>query len=497
MAENTLALPPLMDRLRPLLATEEAPVFLVGGAVRDALLGRVTYDLDFVVSEAAIVLAFRVGDALGAPAFVLDRERDIARVVLSDDTDLDFARFRGEDLEADLRARDFTINAMALPVQATTASEIVDPCQGREDLERGVIRLSYPEALGDDPVRTMRAARLALKLGFHLSPETVEAVQQTASQLQSVSIERVRDELIKALQSPRAHEALPLLHRLHLLPQVLPEIAALEGVQQSAPHREPVLQHTVSILKWLARVERAVLDGEPEDDPAQIEIAARLGPFAEGLRQHFERAVDGGLEGRVLLRLGALFHDVGKAETQTVEPDGRIRFLGHEKVGAQQAARRLRRLRLSNQAVRHVQEVVRGHMRPLWLAQEERVSRRAVYRFFRALGDAGLDVGLISVADHLATHSGAGPESDWERLLKVVEKLYTYYFEAYAQVVSPPPLLDGGELIAALELEPGPQVGELLRLIEEAQAAGEIATPEEAIALAKRRRSQSTQQGPD
>ena len=491
MAEKTLALPPTMDRLRPLLATEKIPVYLVGGAVRDALLGRITYDLDFVVPEQAIALAFHVGDALGMPAFVLDRERDIARVVLADDTNLDFARFRGDDLESDLRARDFTINAMALPAQATTASEIVDPCQGRADLDRGVIRLAYADALNDDPVRAMRAARMVLKLGFRLSPETVEAVQQGAPQLHLVSIERVRDELIKALQSPRAHETVPLLHQLQLLPQVLPEIAVLEDVEQSSPHREPVLAHSVSVMTWLWRVERAVLDGQQEDSDALMEAAAQLASFAPGLRQHFGRPVDGGLEGRVLLRLGALFHDVGKAETQTVERDGRIRFLGHEKVGAEQAARRLRRLRLSNQAIGHVQKVVRGHMRPLWLAQEDGVSRRAVYRFFRALGDAGLDVGLISLADHLATHDGPGPEAGWKRLLTVVEQLYSYYFEAYAQVVSPPPLVNGGELIAALELTPGPQVGELLQLIEEAQAAGEISTLEEAIALARRHRADS------
>lgn len=489
MAQERLALPPLLARLRPLLLAQEIPVYLVGGAVRDALLGRISYDLDFVAPEQAIALAFRVGDALEAPAFVLDRERDIARVVLAGEADLDFARFRGDDLEADLRARDFTINAMALPVAASRPSEIVDPCQGRADLARGLIRLAYSQALHDDPVRAMRAARLALQLGFRLAPETAEAVQAAAPRLQAVSIERTRDELLKALESPRAHEALPLLQQLRLLPQVLPEIADLEGVQQSAPHHEGVLAHTASVLKWLRRVEGVLLDGEEEAARVPAEAVARLARFAPGLNKHFARRVDGGLEGRLLLRLGALFHDVGKAETQTVEAEGRIRFLGHEKVGAKLAARRLHRLRLSNQAVQHVRDIVQGHMRPLWLAQEDKVSRRAVYRFFGALGDAGLDVGMLSVADHLATHGGAAHDAGWERLLAVVERLYAYYFEAYEQVVSPPPLVRGGELIAALSLTPGPEVGELLRVIEEAQAAGEIATAEEAIALAERHRA--------
>jgi putative nucleotidyltransferase with HDIG domain len=208
------------------------------------------------------------------------------------------------------------------------------------------------------------------------------------------------------------------------------------------------------------------------------------------LTAHLERDVDGGLDGRTLLRLGALFHDAGKAETQTIEANGRIRFLGHDKVGARLAARRLRRLSLSNEAVHHVQRIVAGHMRPLLLvqAQGDRPTRRAVYRFFRDIGSAGLDIGLLALADHLATHRGATDDTQWTDLLSLVTELYHHYFERQSETVSPLLLLDGRELMAALRLEPGPEVGRLLRLIEEAQAAGEVTTPEEAIQFAQRSR---------
>lgn len=484
--DRELTLPPLLEQLRPLLIGRDEPVYLVGGAVRDAVLGHVSYDLDFVVPDNAIALAFHVGDELGAPAFVLDQERDIARVVLAGEIDLDFARFRGADLEADLRARDFTMNAMALPVDRLEAKAIIDPCGGRDDIEAGILRLAHPKAIETDPVRALRAVRFAVRLGYELSEEVRAAARASASQLGTVSAERNRDELLKALTSPEPDRAVRLLDELGLLAELLPEIAALKGVEQTAPHVHPVLTHTISVLRWLVVIEDALFTGKDAgDERAAADVQERLGCYADRLAEHFSRPVDGGLSGKSLLRLGALFHDVGKAQTQTVEADGRIRFLNHEVVGAELAGARLRKLKLSREAVSHVKTIVEGHMRPLWLVHSDNVTRRAVYRYFRATGKAGLDIGLLTIADHLGTFGEPDLGDSWERLLELVDRLFGHYFEAYDETIAPPPLLSGSELIAALELEPGPIVGRLLRLIEEAQAAGDISTREEALELAR------------
>jgi poly(A) polymerase len=491
-----LALSPLLERLRPLLAQEEEAVYLVGGAVRDALLGRVSNDLDFAVAQNAIALAFRVADALGLPAYVLDRERDTGRVVLPDEeTTLDFARFRGHDLEADLRDRDFTINALALPAAAATGASLIDPTGGRADLAAGLLHPTHERALQHDPVRALRAVRLALSFDLSLTDDAETAVREAAPLLQTASIERVRDELLKALAGAAPERAVREMQRLLLLPVVLPEIAALAGVAQSAPHHEEVLPHTIRVLSWLARLEAAILQGEEPDSPVVARAQVKLAPYTDSLRHHFARHVPGDLDGRIVWRLGALFHDVGKAETQTME-NGRIRFLGHDKVGAKIAARRLRALRFSNEAADHARRIVDGHMRPLFLSQNEQVSRRAVYRFFKSTSTAGLDIGLIALADHLATYDA--PEADvartggtnYEKLLSVVTELYRHYFERYEETVRPRPLLDGQELIRALHLTPGPEVGRLLRLLEEAQAAGHIHTREEALAFARRSRGE-------
>lgn len=481
-----LYLPTILERIRPILVAQPIPVYLVGGCVRDALLQRDSHDLDFVVDGSAISLAFNVADALGWPAYVMDRERDIARVVAPGQaTVLDFAGLRGPDLIADLQARDFTVNALALPADADTAEAIIDPCGGLGDILAGRLRHTHPRAVTDDPVRAVRAARLAGQLGFTLTPGTIRAARAAVKQVERVSAERLRDEFLKLLMTPDPVAGLIQLADWGWLSRIAPELTALRDVAQSPPHHEPVLAHTFSVLRWLIALERNLVAPSAPDDP-RLELAQpTLRAFQLALSDHLERSIEGGLTGRHLLRLGALFHDVGKAPTQTREPDGRIRFLGHETVGAELTARRLRALRVSNEAVQQVKQIVAGHMRPLHLLTETTVSRRAIYRFFKTAQPAGLDIGLVALADHLATYAAAD-EASWPRLVALVDQLYRHYFEQFEQVIRPRPLVDGHTLIRDLGLPPGPEIGRILRLLEEAQAVGDIHTPDEALALARR-----------
>ena len=479
---------PLLERLRPLLAQQNMPVYLVGGAVRDALLGRVSHDLDFVVPRNGIKLAFAIGDALHMPAYTLDSERDTGRVVVpGSGTTLDFARFRGADLTADLFDRDFTVNALALPATAKTQLSLIDPTGGLADLQAQTLRLPHANALTADPVRALRAVRLAHTLGFVLEPETQMLVKSAAHLLQTVSNERVREELTKILNTAVPHSALLQLFQLNLLSVILPEVAALDGIIQSPPHHEPVLEHTISVLSWLVRIETAVFDADATLQEVELQqVQHMLAPYVQQLHHYFARPIDGGVDGRLLLRLGAVLHDIGKRQTRTVDENGRIRFFGHEAVGADLAAVRLHQLTFSNTAVAHVKATVAGHMRPLLLVSEQRQpSRRAVYRYFRATGQAGLDICLLALADSLATHAGMGDKEEWMRLVDLVGALLEFYFGKYNEVIKPTPLLNGTDIIQILNLQPGPEVGRILRLIEEAQASGEIATRPEAILLAQ------------
>ncbi len=479
---------PLLDRLRPLFATLGQEVYLVGGAVRDFLLSRQVKDLDFVTPDGAIRLAFALGDLLGQPAYALDRERDAGRIMIPEsDTTIDIAQIRGPDLESDLRHRDFTINAMALAAGEQSLDSVIDPLDGRADLSKRLVRQTHPMAIANDPVRSLRAIRLTLELDFSLLPETEFAIRGAAPVLERVSIERVRDELLKMLRGPAPGRAVVNLSDLALLPAVLPEIAALDGVRQSKPHQAPVLDHTIATLDFLVGLEGLVdKPGIPTGDRPLAQAQACLAPYAGQLKTHLDRPVVGGLDGRHLLHLGALFHDAGKAGTQEIEADGRIRFLDHDWAGAELASQALNRLRLGREAVKHVRSIVAGHMRPLLLVRSEKFGRRAIYRFFRDTGTAGLDICLLSLADHLATYADGQGEEAWQQLLAVNERLLNHFFYHHETTVQPRPLLNGWDLIEALDLQPGPEVGRLLQLIEEAQAAGELTSRAEALALAGR-----------
>jgi putative nucleotidyltransferase with HDIG domain len=484
--DNALQLSPLLAELRPLLDRRPFPVYLVGGAVRDALLGRISHDLDFAVPQGGVELAFAIGDALRVPAYVLDDTRDVGRVILSDwGTTLDIARFRGPDLTADLAGRDFTINALALPATARDAGSVIDLVGGQADLAAEVIRAVHSDSIRHDPVRALRGVRQALQFGFMLAPETEAALTAAAPLLGQPSPERIRDELVNLLAGDHPDRALLWLARLGLLAPVLPEVAAMAGVAQSPPHHEPVLEHTAAVLRWLVLIERLVAGEIAGGDPPLADVSSVLAPYGDELQTHWGRTVEGGLDGRTLLRFGALFHDTGKPQTRSVEAE-RVRFLGHDTAGAALASRRLKALAFSNEAAGHVSTIVAGHMRPLLLATGEGLpSRRAVYRFYRATGAAGLDIAVLALADHLATYDGRGDEAAWADLLEVTRTLLAGYFTAYETIVQPPRLLTGSELIAALGLVPGPEVGRLLREIEEAQAAGQIDDRESALALAR------------
>lgn len=484
-----LALTSLMEQLRPLLMAEAVPVYLVGGTVRDALLGRPIHDLDLIVPSGAISLTFRLADARGyRRVYALDAERDVGRILPEGEgLTLDIARFRGPTLADDLRDRDFTINAMALPVGEHTAADVIDYHNGLNDLEARRIRVIHDRSIENDPVRALRAARFAVQLGFELTAETQAAARAAAPiLLQRTSAERIRDELSRLLTLDAPHRGIELLDELGLLSVVLPEVAALDGIIQSPPHHEDVLHHTMSVLRYLAQVEQLV-DGRPLATEWSEDVERLIAPHHEKLRRHLDTPVDGGFPGRLLLRWGGLFHDTGKAATRTVDVNGRIRFFGHDEVGARIASAKLSSLGFSNEAVRRVRHIVDGHMRPLHLAMDIRPpSRRTVYRYFKALHEAGLDVGLLTLADHLATYDGIGDEESWESLLVVVRSLFDTYFGDYEQTVSPPRLLTGRDLMDLLDIPPGHEIGRLLRLLEEAQAAGEVSTRDEAIAFVRR-----------
>lgn len=462
----------------------------VGGAVRDALLGRPIHDWDFAVERDALGLARAVADALRGDFYPLDAERDTGRVILRTESgarlELDFAVLRGDTLEADLAARDFTINALAVDED----NVLVDPTGGLADLEARRIRAANERAFRDDPLRLLRAVRIEAELGFEIEPQTAAWILRDAPLLAQPSAERLRDEFVRLLALPGAAASVRRLDEFGLLVHVIPELETLKGVEQSPPHALDVWQHTLETVDTLEGILATVCSNDfcsgDFSRPIRGDLARVLGQFAGDLCTHLAVEVSGGRDRALLLKLAMLLHDVGKPQARSQDEDGRIHFYNHELVGAQIAASLMRRLRFSQDEIERVRVLVGQHLRPAFLAQGGPLTRRAVYRYFRATGCAGVDVVLLALADCMAIWGPRLEGAHWTRRLEVAETLLTHWFEHHEETVAPPPLLTGGDVMAALGLEPGPQVGRLLETLREAQAAGEVRTREEALALVKR-----------
>ena len=484
MDPNAPALPAELREIQRHLPPGEA--WLVGGAVRDLLLGRPLKDLDLAVPEGGLDFARRLATALGGAFVPLDAARGVARVVWERDggrREVDVADFRAAGLESDLLARDVTINAMALSIAEPV--RVVDPGGGREDLARGVVRLLGPEVLEDDPLRALRAVRLVAQLGFRLDEASAGWIAARAGALAGVAGERVRDELWKCLTAPEPRRTLRLLEELGLLAVVVPETVAARGARQSAPHRHDVWEHTLTVVDRVARVVEIVertAAARAEEAPASLDdgepippdLAPALAPFAAALAERLARplAADRLVRGHLLL--GALFHDLGKPPTRSVGEDGRIHFYGHAEAGVRLAERRLLALRFSADEVAWVTRVVRHHMRPLQLKGAEPLSRRAIHRFHRAAGEVAPELCLLSIGDNLAK-GGVRTRAEWPLFLPRVLELLDAYFHRHEELVAPPRLLDGDDVVALARRPAGAWVGKALRDLTEAQAVGRVA----------------------
>ena len=462
---GSFSISPLVERVRAFLPNQE--IYLVGGAVRDALLGKVSHDLDFALPSDAIETARHVANSLNADFYILHESFGAARVIVRsrpDDSEgaiaaaldrgprdfLDFSSFRpaktGSEqlftLETDLRGRDFTINSMAYDLRTES---ILDPLNGASDLRARVIRASSPSAMEDDPIRILRGVRQAAALDFKIDPATRSAMKAAAARLPSVSPERQRDEIFKTLDGPRPDACMRAVEMLGVLPYLMPELTALKGVSQSAPHVADAWEHTLSVLQHLEGILGALetdYDAERNNDLFTGLLSLRLGRYRQQIAQHFAEPLNSDRSTRALLFLAALYHDVSKPGTRSTDETGRTHFLGHEIQGAARAAGRGRALRLSNDEIGRLETIIANHMRfhfhvSRMEAQSKLPSRKAIFRFFRDTGKAGVDLILLdtdSGIDNFKVHMGAvRRHTDFDRNLtprselnRVIENILKY-----------------------------------------------------------------------
>jgi len=471
----------LAGRVRAALLAGAGRSYLVGGTVRDALMGRESHDLDFSVDAGALELGRRLADELGAGFCALDARRGTARVVVEDAagerTYVDIATLAGGSIESDVAQRDFTLNALAVDLQDL---RLVDCHGGLEDMRQRRLRLVSPHGIADDPIRALRAVRLAAELGLSVEPDTEAAVARDGVDLAQTSSERIRDELVRILALPASAGPLGRLERLGLLARFWPEVAALEGVTQTAPHRLDVWEHT---LLTVTRLEQLLAVWRGAGDAEAGQLLAPLDRFGPALRAHLDAPMADRRPRSLLLKLAALLHDVGKPASRRTDEAGRVRFLGHEASGSELAFELATRLRFSAAEAALMRTIVQHHMRPLSLAQAGAVTALAAHRFFRDAGAAGVDIALLALADSRALAPGPLSPSmpvPFSALVATVQRLLEYGLDQHGPETQRP-LLSGRDLIEKCGLAAGPQIGRWLRLIRERQVSGELTTKGEAL----------------
>jgi hypothetical protein len=469
---------------------EDLSVYLVGGAVRDVFLKRDTHDLDFVQSHNVVETGRRVANALNGDFYILDSDRNTVRVIYTKPGNvrffLDFAQFRGPDLISDLHHRDFTINAMAISVQDSEG--LIDPLNGIQDLNSGIIRTCSETTFKDDPIRILRCVRLAVEYGFRILPDTKKLIPNSLGKLEQVSQERKRDELFRMLEGPNPALAARLLELLGAMGKILPDIPALRDNSIKPLHSNYGWERVLDTVKHInSTLDVLGIEHQPETSGnwTSALISLRLGRYRNNIHTHFADTITPGRSIRSLLLLAALYLNIEEFNLyKLIEDETTDINTVHLSSGAI-LNNRARELRLSNKEIERLEIIVNNYTQPFLLTESDAPqSRGVIYRYFRDYGPAGVDICFLAIACKISSYGNLPDQDVWVNLLDTIRELLEAWWEKRGDVISPKLLISGNDLINIFHLEPGPRIGLMLEAIREAQATKEVENREEALAYA-------------
>ena len=467
----------ILTRLSSVCTSPDAKAYLVGGFVRDWLVGRDNADLDIAVSGDALAVAQEAAEQVDGRYVMLDEENRVGRVVVPGENvpwHIDITSYNG-NIEKDLLRRDFSVNAMALDLADFINDNItlLDPAGGEEDLKKGLLRQVSDRVFTADPSRLMRAVRLARELNLEIEPITEDTIRLNSALIEQVPGEKIREELVRIFSLPYAANSVRYLDDVGLLCRIMPELEEMKGVKQPKEHYWDVFEHSIEAM---AALEFILRDSDwvygREDLREDV-------PWSGEIEQHFSSEIASGSTRKTLLKLGLLLHDIAKPRTKTLDEE-RIRFLGHTKEGAVTAVEIMERLRFSSREIKYVEKLVYHHLHPAQMSNGGMPSEKAIYRYFRDTEGAGLDVIFLALSDYLAV---AGPRVDvteWKMHIEHIKYIIDVHNKQESEIM-PVRLVTGDDLIKEFKLSPGRNLGRLLTMVTEAQAAGEVSTREEAL----------------
>lgn len=442
---------------------ETPGAFIVGGSIRDLLCSRLPTDYDIAVLGDPVEFARQLESRTDGHSVTIGKSGKIIIRVVGKKNTIDISKAKGASIEEDLQARDFTINAMAYDL---ASHRLIDPVCAQRDLKNKTVRMVSKAIFKQDPVRLLRAYRIAAEFQFEIEPLTKAAIQKHALLIQQAAGERIRNELFKMLQCDGVQAYLRQMAETGLLFAFLPELSALRKCRQNRYHQFDVFEHT---LQAFSRLEGLLQSDQkwlmPNGEPAKSWIAKAQIP---------------------LLKLSTLLHDVAKPAVQTVNDHGRPHFWGHERQSAQMAEAICQRLKCSKRDTDKIVFLVRHHGRPRLLfaaLHEHKATPRAVTRFFLKCAEHIPALLFIAAADMLGKEAEPGSRS--AAFMDFLNQLMADFEFNFKPRASSPRLISGHDLKTEFGLEPSPLYKQVLDRLEEERLSREDMTRQDALDLVR------------
>ena len=435
--------------------------YLVGGSVRDVLMGKSFVDRDIAI-KGAEDFAQKLTEKFNATFIVLDPEYKIYRLVLEDKINyLDISEIQGGDIKEDLSRRDFAMNAIAINL---SNGEVIDPFGGKSDIKNKIIHYIKDVNFEEDPLRILRAFRFASTTGFELSQDTKICIKKYKSLLFAPAKERINYELMKLFGGKYSAKTLLLMDEFEILEELFPYVKEMKKVPPNTHHHLDLFHHVVETVR---NIEELYLHATKEE------------------KEHLDSVDFGGFSRINHLKLAGFLHDIGKFSTWTIEESGRHRFIKHDDVGAKMVIPFLKDLKFSKKQIEYISTMIKAHIYPSNVIDAPDLSDKVMMRYLRKMGTNVIDNIILAKADRLSARGEAITEEIVQKNLDGLDKLLDFYHEKRETMKPLPKLLDGIEIMQIKGIKQSPELGKIINALKEAQLNGDVNTKDEAIEFVK------------